>query len=248
ALSPHYPMSVFELHLSSYSKSCFWVHILPAIHKIHTSMTTCNIKIINCVHILQKREGCEWNEKTGKVTGFLQYGYNGEGFLDFDLKTLTWIALKREAAITKQEWDADSVRTNFNENLLTNIYPEWIKKFLSYGKIPPSVSLLQKSSSSPVSCHATGFYPDRAVMFWRKDGEEISEGVDPGEILPNHDGTFQISVDLNVSLVKSEDWRRYDCVFQFSDVENNTSTKLDKAVIRTNRGKNKLSNDQGVSK
>lgn len=85
------------------------------------------------VHILQKREGCEWNEKTGKVTGFSQYGYNGEGFLDFDLKTLTWIALKREAAITKQKWDADSVRTKVKKNFLTNICPEWIK-FLSYGK------------------------------------------------------------------------------------------------------------------
>lgn len=80
------------------------------------------------------REGCEWNEKTGEVTGFLQYSYNGEGFVDFDLKTLTWIARKPEANITKQKWDADSVRTKVNKNLLTNIYPEWIKKFLSYGK------------------------------------------------------------------------------------------------------------------
>lgn len=80
------------------------------------------------------REGCEWDEKTGEETGFLQYGYNGEDFVKFDLKTQTWIALKPEAAITKQRWDADSVRTNVNKNLFINIYPKWIKKVLSYGK------------------------------------------------------------------------------------------------------------------
>ncbi|XP_019206259.1 major histocompatibility complex class I-related gene protein isoform X2 [Oreochromis niloticus] len=202
------------------------------------------------VHILQMREGCEWDEKTGEVTGFLQYGYNGEDFVEFDLKTLTWIALKPEAAITKQRWDADSVRTKLNEDFLTNIYPQWMKMFLSYGKrslqrtVLPSVSLLQKTPSSPIICHATGFYPDRAVMFWKKDGEEIHEGVDPGEILPNNDGSFQVNVDLNVSSVKPKDWRRYDCVFQFSDGEH-VITKLDKTVIRTNCGKKILCNDGG---
>lgn len=85
-------------------------------------------------HILQNREVCEWDEKTGEVTGFSQYGYNGEDFVEFDLKRLTWIALKPEAAITKQRWDADSVRTKYKENFFTNIYPEWMKKSLSYRK------------------------------------------------------------------------------------------------------------------
>ncbi|XP_078018111.1 BOLA class I histocompatibility antigen, alpha chain BL3-7-like [Epinephelus lanceolatus] len=98
----------------------------------------------------------------------------------------------------------------------------------------PSVSLLQKSPSSPVSCHATGFYPNRAMMFWRKDGEEIHEDVDHREILPNHDGSFQMSVDLNLSSVPPEDWRRYDCVFHLSGVKDDIITKLDKVVIRTN--------------
>ncbi|XP_039461475.1 major histocompatibility complex class I-related gene protein-like isoform X1 [Oreochromis aureus] len=200
------------------------------------------------VHILQMREGCEWDEKTGEETGFLQYGYNGEDFVEFDLKTLTWIALKPEAAITKQRWDADSVRTKHNENLLTNIYQKWMKKFLSYGKsclqrtVLPSVSLLQKTPSSQIICHATGFYPDRAVMFWKKDGEEIHEGVDPGEILPNNDGTFQSSIDLNVSSVTPEDWSRYDCVFQLSNDEH-VITKLDKTVISTKCGKKIPCND-----
>ncbi|XP_067334228.1 major histocompatibility complex class I-related gene protein-like [Channa argus] len=70
-------------------------------------------------------------------------------------------------------------------------------------------------------------------MFWRKDGQELHEDVDHGEILPNHDGTFQMRVDLNISSVKPEDWRRYDCVFQLYGVED-IITKLDETVIRTN--------------
>ncbi|KAL3044266.1 hypothetical protein OYC64_003998 [Pagothenia borchgrevinki] len=77
----------------------------------------------------------------------------------------------------------------------------------------PSVSLLQKSPSSPVSCHATGFYPDRAIMFWTRDGKELRDNVDHGEILPNHDGSFQMSVDLDVSSFPAEHWDKYQCVF-----------------------------------
>lgn len=106
------------------------------------------------------------------------------------------------------------------------------------------MSLLQKTPSSPVSCHATGFYPDRAALIWRKDQEELHEDVDHGEILPNHDGTFQMSVDLNLSSVTPEDWRRYDCVFQLYGVKDDIVTRLDKDKIRTN-DKTGIRSDEG---
>ncbi|RVE66930.1 hypothetical protein OJAV_G00112260 [Oryzias javanicus] len=67
-----------------------------------------------------------------------------------------------------------------------------------------------------------------ADVFWRKDGEEIHEGVEKGQILSNHDGTFQTSSELNVSLIKHEDWRKYDCVFQLSGLKEDIVTTLDK--------------------
>uniref|UniRef100_A0A8C9XBF2 Ig-like domain-containing protein n=1 Tax=Sander lucioperca TaxID=283035 RepID=A0A8C9XBF2_SANLU len=196
---------------------------------------------IGDVHVYQRMFGCEWDDETGEVSGYDQYGYDGEDFIAFDLKTETHIAPKQQAVITKHRWDNDRAFIAQRKHFLTQECPEWLKKYVNYGRSSllrtdlPSVSLLQKSPSSPVSCHATGFYPDRAMMFWRKDGEELHEDVDLGEILPNHDGSFQMSVDLDLSSVPAEDWRRYDCVFQLSGMKDDIFTKLDKAVIRTNR-------------
>ncbi|KAF1381981.1 hypothetical protein PFLUV_G00159650 [Perca fluviatilis] len=193
-------------------------------------------------HIFQCMYGCDRDDETGEVNGFLQYGYDGEDFIAFDLKTESWIAPKQQAVITKHKWDTNRALIAQYKHYLTQECPEWVKKYVDYGRSSllrtagPSVSLLQKSPSSPVSCHATGFYPDRAMMFWRKDGEELHEDVDLGEILPNHDGSFQMSVDLDLSSVPAEDRRRYECVFQLSGVEDDIITKLDKAEIRTNRG------------
>ncbi|XP_037650633.1 H-2 class I histocompatibility antigen, Q9 alpha chain-like isoform X4 [Sebastes umbrosus] len=193
------------------------------------------------VHIVQWMYGCEWDDETDEVMGYNQWGYDGEDFISFDLKTETYVAPKPQAVITKHKWDHDKARIAQDKLYFTQECPEWLKKYVNYGRSVllrtelPSVSLLQKTPSSPVSCHATGFYPDRATLFWRKDGEDLHEDVDLGEILPNHDGTFQMSVDLKLSSVPAEDWRRYDCVFQLSGVKHDLVTRLAKAVIRTNR-------------
>ncbi|XP_051811985.1 class I histocompatibility antigen, F10 alpha chain-like [Acanthochromis polyacanthus] len=194
------------------------------------------------VHLYQNMYGCEWDDETDEVNGYRQYGYDGEDFISLDQKEETYIAAKHQAVITKHKWDNNKARTAYLKNYYTQICPEWLKKYVNYGRSSlmrkdlPSVSLLQKTSSSPVTCHATGFYPDRADLFWRKDGQELHEDVDKGEILPNHDGTFQMSVDLKISSVAPEDWKKYDCVFQMSGVKDDRIIKLDKSVIRTNEG------------
>ncbi|XP_051245686.1 major histocompatibility complex class I-related gene protein-like [Dicentrarchus labrax] len=189
------------------------------------------------IHTFQRIYGCEWEDQ---VYTSDEYRYDGEGFMEFNLTAQTWIPSTHPQALnTKFQWDRDKERIKNIILHLTNC-SDWLKKYLDYANNTlqrtelPSVSLLQKTPSSPVSCHATGFYPDSATLIWRKDGEEIHEDVDHGEILLNHDGSFQMSVDLNLSSVTPEDWRRYDCVFQLSGVKNDIVIKLDKAVIRTN--------------
>ncbi|XP_035537192.1 class I histocompatibility antigen, F10 alpha chain-like [Morone saxatilis] len=194
------------------------------------------------IQVIQVLNGCEWDDETGDVNGFGLISYNGEDILILDMKAQRWIATKPQLLRSQHKWNNDKSWLEFMEHRLTKECPVRLQNSLDYGKSTfqrtdlPSVSLLQKTPLSPVSCHATGFYPDRAVIFWSRDGEELHEHVDHGELLHNHDETFQISVDLDLSVVEPDDWWRYKCVFQLSGVEDDIVTKLDPAVIKTNWG------------
>ncbi|XP_029023684.1 major histocompatibility complex class I-related gene protein-like [Betta splendens] len=191
------------------------------------------------VHTLQELVGCEFDDQTDLYTGFDFYGYDGAGFVSLDPKRMTWTYTER-AEPYKHQWDPDEAQLRSSRDIIRTICPKWLKVYLLYGKkslqrkVPPSVSVLQKSPSSPISCFATGFYPNRADMFWRRDGEQTHEDVDHGEILPNPDGTFQMRVHLDLSSVTAQDWSRYECVFRGSGAESDIVTRLDQAVIRSN--------------
>ncbi|CAL8376435.1 unnamed protein product [Gadus morhua 'NCC'] len=196
-------------------------------------------------HIIQSMTGCEWDDEDGTTEGYEQYGYDGEDFISLDLKTLTWVAPVHQAFASKLRLDHDTAYNQYKKNYYTKVCVDELKKLLAYGKSTlqrterPRVSLLQRSPSSPVVCHATGFFPNRVVVFWRRDGQELHEQVDPGEVLPNHDGTFQVSVDLDLTAVPQEDWGRYECVVQLKGIED-IFTPLDPAHIRTNGGDNHI--------
>ncbi|XP_053722817.1 major histocompatibility complex class I-related gene protein-like isoform X2 [Synchiropus splendidus] len=194
------------------------------------------------VHIVQWIYGCEWDDdETVKVRGHYQLAYDGEDFLSLDLETQTWVAAKQLAGNLKDPWNNDQEITEYNDFYMNRYCPKWGKKLLDQGKSSllrtelPSVSLLQRTPSSPIVCHATGFYPPRAKLFWTKDGEELHQGVTNGEVLPNPDGTYQMRAQLKLP-DPSEDWERFTCVFHLDGVEEALLTNLDKEAILTNRG------------
>uniref|UniRef100_A0A3Q3W5N7 Uncharacterized protein n=1 Tax=Mola mola TaxID=94237 RepID=A0A3Q3W5N7_MOLML len=136
-------------------------------------------------------QNLEWytHDENGEVKGFNQCSYDVEDFIVLDLDCSETPGLD-----------------------IYFVHVRWTQLFLSsLSRAPHSVSAPEESLlSSPVSCHATSFYPNRAPPLRRKDGDDLHENVDHGEILPNPDGTFQMSVDLNLSSVKPEDWGKYD--------------------------------------
>uniref|UniRef100_A0A3P9KCD2 Ig-like domain-containing protein n=1 Tax=Oryzias latipes TaxID=8090 RepID=A0A3P9KCD2_ORYLA len=156
-------------------------------------------------HVLQQHSGCEWDDETGETKSFNRYAYDGEDFPKLDLLKHEWTALTEKALI------------------------------FFFSVVLPSVSLLQRSNSSLVSCHATGFFPDMVDLFWMKDGEEFHEDVEKGEILPHNDETFQMSIYLNTSSLPLTDWKKFSCVFQLFRNQKNITISLDKTKIRTNK-------------
>ncbi|KAM9834302.1 major histocompatibility complex class I-related gene protein-like isoform 2-T2 [Syngnathus typhle] len=191
------------------------------------------------VHMLQEMLGCEWNDETGEVDGWRHFSYDGEDFISFELKTMSWIAAHPQAFITKLKWDQDDGLNQYAKNYFTEVCPLRLEKHVSNGREfltrteLPTVSLLQKTPFSPVTCHATGFYPRTSDLFWRKDGERIHEDVEMGETLPNHDGTFQTMADLKVELTAAAEGL-YECVFKLDGVREEMVTKLYAKSILSN--------------
>ncbi|XP_057697420.1 major histocompatibility complex class I-related gene protein-like [Corythoichthys intestinalis] len=188
------------------------------------------------LHMVQRMSGCQWDNETGQVHGWTHYAYDGEDFIWFDWKGPRWIAVQLRAVITKHKWDKEDNYNEFLKYYLTVDCPFYLKKYVSFGRDVlmrtelPRVSLLQKTAGSPVTCHATGFYPRAAVLFWRKDGKRLDKNVEVTEILPNHDGTFQTSARL----ITVDERARYECVFQLDGVPEEVITPLDLAEVLSN--------------
>ncbi|XP_019740145.1 class I histocompatibility antigen, F10 alpha chain-like [Hippocampus comes] len=191
------------------------------------------------VHIIQWMFGCEWNDETNETDGCNQHSYDGEDFIALDTKTMTYVAANPQAFITTLKWNRDQDRKEYRKHYYTEMCPSLLRRLVNYGQKVlmrtelPKVSLLQKTPSSPVTCHASGFYPHMADLFWRKDGEQLHEDVDSGQTLPNHDGTFQMMVDLRLE-VTDEVEGQYECVFQLAGVKGEIVTKLEKRNILSN--------------
>ncbi|XP_051729029.1 major histocompatibility complex class I-related gene protein-like isoform X1 [Ctenopharyngodon idella] len=187
------------------------------------------------VHTFQEMYGCEWDDQTRATNGFIQDGYDGEDFLSLDLKEMRWISPVQQGFITVQKWNKDSAYIESDKNYFSSVCIEWLKKYLEYGKsslqktVSPQVSLLQKDPSSPVTCHATGFYPSGVTITWMKNGQEHHEDVDLGELLPNEDGTFQKTSTIRVT---PDEWKKNE----FSCVVEHQGKTVTEDKIRTNNG------------
>ncbi|CAL1616438.1 unnamed protein product [Knipowitschia caucasica] len=219
-----------ELHLNS-----------EMVDKVNTEIVKQRLNQTEGSHMWQRMAGCEWNNETNEINGYDQYGFDGEDFIAFDLKTETFVTPRPEAVATKHKWERIG-ETDGWKHYITHICVDYLKRHVRNGqsvlmrKELPLVSFLQKSPSAPVTCHATGFYPDKALLFWTIDGDELHDGVEFWEILPNNDDTFQMSTDIDLSSVPPEDWGRYQCVFRLLG-KPDMYFRLDPDKIRTNAKK-----------
>ncbi|XP_019727390.1 major histocompatibility complex class I-related gene protein-like [Hippocampus comes] len=199
------------------------------------------------VHLIQRINGCEWDEETGEVDGWEHYSYDSEDFISFEPRTTRWIATQPQASMTKNKLDQNDGLNEYKKHSLTEICPFLLKNHVSNGRDflmrteLPTVSLLQKTPSSPIACHAKGFSPELKLSFnflWKlmhtlKVFTTSHEDVEMGQLLPNHDGTFQTTAHLKVEVTPDAEGE-YECVFQLAGVQEAVVVKLDSGSILSN--------------
>ncbi|NXY40005.1 HA1F protein, partial [Pomatorhinus ruficollis] len=131
------------------------------------------------LHTTQRLYGCDLLSD-GSVSGSYRNGYDGRDFISFDLESGKFKAADSAAEITRRRWEQDGTEAERKTNYLTQICPEWLRKYVRYGqkelerKEPPDVHVSGKEEHGTLilSCHAYGFYPKTIAVNWMK-GDEI---------------------------------------------------------------------------
>ncbi|XP_005370380.1 hereditary hemochromatosis protein homolog isoform X1 [Microtus ochrogaster] len=82
------------------------------------------------LHILQETLGCELqgNQSTG---GFWRIGYDGQDFLTFDQKTLSWTMAMPFTQKTKTFWETHAPRADEVKTFLDDICPAQLQRYLA---------------------------------------------------------------------------------------------------------------------
>ncbi|KAI4892128.1 hypothetical protein NFI96_023084 [Prochilodus magdalenae] len=183
------------------------------------------------LHVLQWRHGCEIDDSNGQVTflrGSSDYGYDGEDFLSFDIKTMTWIAVVPAALPTKRKWDSVAILNQYTKGYLEKECVDWLTKFLMCREetqekhSPPEVHVFMKKSiinpdKLTLTCLATGFYPKDVVLRLRRFKTSLPEHLlTSSRVRPNEDGTYQLRKSVEIQEDHTAD---YDCYVTHSSIQ-----------------------------
>ncbi|KAI7790918.1 major histocompatibility complex class I-related gene protein-like [Triplophysa rosa] len=208
------------------------------IYKINIDVLMSRFNQSDGIHTYQRTYGCSWDSETEESYGFDLYGYDGEDFITLDVKEARYIAALPQAIPTMHKWNQDRGQIELLQHYYKYECVYWLKYFLNLRKdalksTAPEVFLLQKSPSSAVYCHATGFYPSDVRISWMKNGEDQYEDVEIGALLPNEDGTFQRTSTL---LVDPEYWKKDEYICVVEHKMKNIQKMLSVHEIKSNDG------------
>ncbi|XP_066103268.1 hereditary hemochromatosis protein [Saccopteryx bilineata] len=189
-------------------------------------------------HTLQVILGCEVAEDSS-TRGTWKYGYDGEDHLDFCPKTLNWTAAEPAAWATKLEWEVTKIRARQNKAYLERDCPEQLRQLLELGTgvlgrpVPPSVRVTHHvaSAMTTLRCQALNFCPPNITMRWLKDRQPLdAKDAEPGDVLPNGDGTYQTWVALSVP---SGEEHRHSCQVEHPGLEQPLTATWEPSVSGT---------------
>ncbi|XP_024607764.1 hereditary hemochromatosis protein isoform X2 [Neophocaena asiaeorientalis asiaeorientalis] len=171
----------------------------------HNQSKVTKLGVLPESHTLQVILGCEVHEDNS-TRGFWKYGYDGQDHLEFRPETLDWRAAEPRARTTKLEWEVNKIRAKQNRAYLERGCPEQLQRLLELGR-----GALDRQVTT-LRCQALNFYPQDITMRWLKDRQPLdAKDVEPEDVLPNGDGTYQGWVALAV--LPGEE-QRYSCQVQ----------------------------------
>ncbi|XP_029441880.1 major histocompatibility complex class I-related gene protein-like, partial [Rhinatrema bivittatum] len=197
------------------------------------------------VHILQVMYGCELGPD-GSTRGFRQYGYDGHDFLSLDKERVSWVPAMRGAEITTQRWNADRSIAERRKIYLEQMCIECLQKHVRNGaqeldrKERPQVRVWDKKSNrvwTTLHCLVTGFYPREIEVKWVKNGQVTMQGMAAKEILPNHDGTYQIRASVDID---PQEEATYACHVDHSSLQESLSVLWGESESRRGGGSARL--------
>ncbi|XP_063072759.1 major histocompatibility complex class I-related gene protein-like [Engraulis encrasicolus] len=139
------------------------------------------------LHTLQMTCGCQYDSKTGKPQYFgPKKAYDGE---------------KLTAGPLEFTYDCIKILKMYILNVSGCVDKT----------VPPDVSVfLSGFPPSTIMCHATGFYPEVNIT-WYREGKQVHGSV--SDLLPNGDGTFQKKSVINIS---ADTWRAVHLYTQYT--------------------------------
>ncbi|XP_068106363.1 class I histocompatibility antigen, F10 alpha chain-like [Hyperolius riggenbachi] len=192
-------------------------------HNIRTVMRRFNQS--GGVHYIQSTYGCELKDD-GSISGFRQHGYDGRDFFFLDTQSGLHIPIMYEAQLTTQQANTPEVRAGEKwKTYLEYDCIEWLKKYIEYGKedlekkVRPEVKVWGRQHPDGVTrlqCLAYGFHPRAVDVKWVRNGEDHIPSDEASPILPHPDGTYQITVRVEVP---TRVGNTYSCHVEHSSLE-----------------------------
>ncbi|XP_063287717.1 class I histocompatibility antigen, F10 alpha chain-like [Pelobates fuscus] len=167
------------------------------------------------LHTFQEMYGCELRDD-GSIGGYWQYGYDGKDFLALDTERGVYIPVTDQAQRSAQRWNSPEVRAGDRaQYYLQTECIEWLRKYIEYGKeeldrrVRPEVKVSSQQSDgvTKLHCQVYGFYPRDVDVIWKRNGIEIPSD-EAKQVLPNTDGTYQITFTVEVP---PEEGEIYSC-------------------------------------
>ncbi|KAB5517735.1 hypothetical protein PHYPO_G00170610 [Pangasianodon hypophthalmus] len=173
----------------------------------------------------------------GTIKAFLTHAFNGKDFLSLDIDSKTYIASVPQALKYKRQRERNPELIGITASFYQKTCFDRLKMFLQHApevntKKAPEVRLFerQRSGSTLLTCHVTGFYPRAVQVKWIGADLQLVDD-EMNDVLPNGDGTYQ----TRRSVIRPEEAtgdEHYSCVVHHSSLERNITIPWDKEEKR----------------